>query len=100
MKKIKEAAEFLLDSGLLFEINRKILHPLGLALETVVHEDGTVEFGQIWDARDDPEGMLYADDCYASGLKKLKAYLKEQGNEALKSRMEKLGFLVQKRYEG
>ena len=98
-KKIKEAAEFLRDSGLLFEINRKILHPLGLALEVNTNDDGTEEFGQVWDSRDDPEGFLYADDCYLSGLKKFKLYMKERGNMALKSRMERLGYLVQKRYE-
>lgn len=98
-KKIKEAAAFLRDSGLIFEINRKILHPLGLALEVTINDDGTEEFGQLWDSRDDPEGFIYADDCYESGLKKFKAYMKERGNEALKSRMEKLGFLVQKRYK-
>ena len=47
IKKIKESAEFLVDSGLLFEINRKILHPLGLAIEVVVEDDGTTKFGSL-----------------------------------------------------
>lgn len=96
-KKIKEAAAFLRDAGLLFEINRKILHPLGLALEIVINDDGTEAFGEIWDSRDDPEGIIYADDCYESGLKKFKVYMKERGNTALKSRMENLGYLVQRK---
>jgi hypothetical protein len=33
------AGEFLLNTGLLFEINRKVLHPFGLALELVEQED-------------------------------------------------------------
>ena len=100
IKKIKESAEFLVDSGLLFEINRKILHPLGLAIEVIVEDDGTTKFGSLWDSRGDPEGIIFADGCFESGLKKFKAYMKEQGNTILKSRMEKLGYLVQGKYKG
>lgn len=49
--------------GYLQELNRVFLHPLGLALETVVDmgEDGieTEHFGGVWDSRDDPEGIIY-----------------------------------------
>lgn len=45
--------------GYLQELNRCFLHPLGLALEVVVEDDGTERFGGIWDYRDDPEGMRY-----------------------------------------
>lgn len=47
--------------GLLQEINRQFLHPLGLALEVVIEEDGSEHFGQLWDYRDDPEGIGFAD---------------------------------------
>lgn len=55
---IKELREF----GYLHELNRLFLHPLGLALEVVVEEDGTERLGGVWDYRDDPEGMAFADD--------------------------------------
>jgi len=55
---IKEFREF----GLLQEINRLFLHPLGLALEVVVEDDGSERLGGIWDYREDEEGMLYGDD--------------------------------------
>ena len=100
VKKIKDAAAFLRDTGLLFEINRKILHPLGMALETQIADDGTETFGALWDCRDDPEGMIYNDECYASGLKKFKVYMKEQGNKSLKSRIARLNYLVQGRQKG
>jgi len=45
--------------GYLQEVNRCFLHPLGLALEVVVDEDGSERFGEVWDYRDDPEGMGY-----------------------------------------
>ena len=44
MNKIKETAEFLSDNGLLFEINRKVLHPLGLAMEIYIDDDDKINF--------------------------------------------------------
>jgi hypothetical protein len=52
---IKEFREI----GLLQELNRQFLHPMGLALEVVINEDGTESLGQIWDYRTDPEGIIY-----------------------------------------
>ena len=53
-----------LELGFLQEVNRKFFHPLGLALEMIVNKDtGKVDrFGKVWDYRDDPEGMFFADD--------------------------------------
>ena len=48
--------------GYLQEVNRLFFHPLGLALEVVVNNDGEIEsLGGIWDYRADPEGMLFPD---------------------------------------
>ncbi len=47
--------------GYLQEINRVVLHPLGLALEIQTHDDGTESFGGVWDYRSDPEGIMYGD---------------------------------------
>ena len=48
--------------GLLQEINRQILHPRGLALEMLAEKDGTITgFGRVWDHRDDPNGVVFAD---------------------------------------
>lgn len=59
--------------GYLQELNRRFLHPLGLALEVVVNEDGSEELGGIWDYRDDPEGMIYGDVVVDNPNFKLKA---------------------------
>lgn len=45
--------------GYVQELNRQFLHPLGLAIEVVVAEDGSESFGEVWDYRDDPEGMVF-----------------------------------------
>ena len=52
---IAEFREF----GYLQELNRGFLHPLGLAIEVVVEDDGTERLGGVWDYRDDPEGLRY-----------------------------------------
>ena len=45
--------------GFLQEVNRKFLHPLGLALEVIIESDGTEKLGGIWDYRDAPEGNFF-----------------------------------------
>lgn len=46
--------------GFLHEVNRRVLHPAGLALEVIVDEDGIERFGGCWDYREDPEGITFA----------------------------------------
>lgn len=46
--------------GYLHEVNRRFLHPLGLALVVGIDEDGTERLQGVIDNRDDPEGMAYA----------------------------------------
>jgi len=45
--------------GLLQEVNRKVLHPMGLALSVECEDGVAVRFGQVIDCRDDPEGFRY-----------------------------------------
>ena len=45
--------------GFLQEVNRLFFHPLGLALEVVIEDDGSEKLGGVWDFRDDPEGMFF-----------------------------------------
>jgi len=48
------------DLGVIQEINRQFLHPLGLALEVEIDDQtGEVHLGGVWDSRDDPEGIAY-----------------------------------------
>jgi hypothetical protein len=96
IKRISEPARFLVNSGLLFEINRQVLHPLGLALEVVEDEDsGIYSMGGIWDYRDDPEGILFAPKTFKDGLKKLNAYMDSGGRDKIARRKELLGYVVQ-----
>lgn len=81
----------LLDSGLLFKINLEILHPLGLAMG-MDQNTGAVE---LWDYRDDPEGMIYSDGAYAHGLEKLEQFVTEFVNKKLEERQSVLGYTIQ-----
>lgn len=45
--------------GYLQELNRRFLHPLGLALEVCIENDGSERLGGVWDYRVDPEGIIY-----------------------------------------
>jgi hypothetical protein len=47
--------------GYLQEVNRRFLHPLGLALEVQVSEGGSMTLGGIWNYTDDAEGIRFAD---------------------------------------
>ena len=47
MSEIKKiGADFLLDSGLLFKINRDVLHPFGMALEVICWDSDDHEYNQ------------------------------------------------------
>lgn len=58
-------ARELQEEGYLMEVNRRFFHPLGLALavDPDVDNDDQGRMGdvRVWDLRDDPEGMLFAD---------------------------------------
>ena len=86
---IKEFREI----GLLQEINRQFLHPLGLALEVQIDDDGNETLGGIWDYRDDPEGMLYGENMI--NLKKVET-VAEFMNRQHKKRKNTVGYVIQK----
>lgn len=77
--------------GLLQEINRQVLHPMGLAL-AVKYVDGKEVIDCLIDARDDPEGMCFDNEDisvnYYTNFYKL-------FNEKRKNRIKYLGYHVQ-----
>ena len=86
---IKEFREI----GLLAELNRTFLHPLGLALEVIIDDEtGEEKLGGIWDFRDDPEGMLYSKESFPTEkIKKAQEFIKQKHEQRLKT----LGFIYQ-----
>ena len=76
--------------GLLQELNRLFLHPLGLALEVIIdNETGVVAFGGIWQT-DDPEGFVFEE------INKAKVdYVEKWAAEMAVSRKRALGYVIQ-----
>ena len=83
------------EQGYLQELNRRFLHPLGLALE-VIERDGNEVFGRVWDYRKDKEGIVfpYRDISSYEFWQKAKK-IKRQMKSKAKWRRKKLGFFIQ-----
>lgn len=88
-KKYMDLREFR-ESGLLHELNRRFLHPLGLALEILIEKDGSEKLGGIWDFRDFPDGLVFA----KVNSKKVKA-VKSMETQRMKARIDALGYWIQ-----
>lgn len=89
---IKEFREL----GYLQELNRQFLHPLGMALEVIIDDNGNEKLGGVWDYRDDPEGMFYAEEVVK--LDKFKENMDRVAQElAVKAeyRQNKYGYVFQ-----
>lgn len=84
-----------LDSGLLFAINSIVLHPLGLAMSISIDEGGNYSFGDIWDCREEPEGIVYEREAFMEGEEKWLKYWIEFGKEKAAERRRVLGFVIQ-----
>jgi hypothetical protein len=83
------------DEGYLQELNRKFLHPLGLALEAYVDENGKVtDLGGIWDLRDDPEGIFFHSLASVESKKKA-SFVRKMRKKFSLIRKERHGYCVQ-----
>lgn len=102
MIKKDEIANFLNKSGLLFEINREVLHPMGLALaiKCDVDEQGneipdTAEFLGITET-DNKTGFVFDSESWEHGLVKINQFLEERDMlHRDDARMERYGFIIQ-----
>ena len=90
MDKEMTAREFK-ESGLLQEVNRRFLHPMGVCL-SVVEVEGEMELGPIFDYRDDPLGIIF-DESLISQDKALAVYDMERPHR--EARFNEYGFVVQ-----
>lgn len=87
------------EKGYLQELNRRFLHPLGLALEIIIDDNGNEKLGGIWDYRDDKEGIYY--DIANSNLERKnrfianKNFIDKEFEIRCKNRKEILGFDIE-----
>jgi hypothetical protein len=97
---INKFPKYLIDSGLIFEINRKVLHPLGLAMVVDVDRNNKRQLAiTAIIETDDQEGFLYDEEGYNIGKEKYQRFLDKGGQERLNSRMAKYGFIEQDKVE-
>lgn len=93
--KTMTAAEFQ-ESGLLQEVNRMFLHPLGVALSVVTEKDGSSRMGPIWDYRDDPEGLMFHESTFDDPESFVKAeFVRGLRASKAQERIRLLGSLIQ-----
>ena len=87
----------LYDDGLLFELNRLVLHQFGLALALEWDDDGCEEepTGVSLLQTDDREGVVFASEAFLDGERKIRAFLEREGNSRLAARRMLLGFTEQ-----
>lgn len=76
--------------GLLHELNRQFLHPIGLALRIRIEEDGTHVLDGITDSTDDPVGIVFGKLNYD----KIEMVMQLQA-EHHKTRLLTIGFIIQ-----
>ena len=79
--------------GYIQEVNRRFLHPLGLALAINVGDNGRATgLAGIVDMRSDPEGWIYAPGMVDATL----AYnVARKGDKIARVRMERFGYVIQ-----
>ncbi len=82
-------ANFLLNSGLIFEINRATLHPFGIGLGVVDNKIVLV------DNRKSPDKMKFDTNTYEKCYKKLHKFMETFGNEQLEKKRDKIGYAFQ-----
>lgn len=95
MKKI--GLKELFDHGLLFEINRSFLHPLGYSM-SYKPSSGTEDADSlILQKTNDAEGVLYDEKNFMEGASKFSVFMKNIGNDIIKRRLDVKGFIRQTR---
>jgi hypothetical protein len=94
---VKQFQKFLVDNGLIFEINRKVLHPLGFAMVVDIDPKNRKNLAiTALEETEDPEGFLYDPEGFEIGSDKYNRYLnKRGGQERLDARNAKYGFIEQ-----
>ena len=85
--------------GYLQEVNRQFLHPLGLALEIQIGDDGKETLGRVWDYREDEEGMYYdlknSTSERINNFKGKAKFINDEFSRIGEGRSRKLGFRIE-----
>lgn len=94
LKTIENPVEFLKDNGILFEINRQVLHPLGLELQIHLNEERRITGIDLLDNRENPQPIFFPPETFTEGRAKYEQYLRECGRRNIQKRRQ-LGVVIQ-----
>lgn len=97
MAVVEHPEKFLLSTGLLYNINRTVLHPLGLSLTVTVSEDTGEEDATVHvtlHQTDDLEGFKFPEEQIENMEARWQKYLSTQRPRLL-AKAQKLGFIQQ-----
>lgn len=98
MNYVKSFTRYLVENGLLFEINRKVLHPLGLSMVVDVDFKNKKQIAITGIAEtEDEEGFLFDSETFIYGQERFNKFLKKSGQDRLNKRKELLGFIEQEK---
>lgn len=88
--------------GYLQELNRRFLHPLGMALEVIIDEETKEEkLGGVWDFQDDPEGIYFSEEVTNDPSFKINSQVIAKELRISRENREKLlGFFLQPTSKG
>ena len=94
LPKIENPVQFLVDNGLLFEMNRQVLHPLGLELHFHLDEDGRVTGVDLLDNREGIQPISFSPEVFGAGRERYEQYLDAHGRRNIQRRRQ-IGMVIQ-----
>lgn len=92
--KIDNPVQFLRENGILFEINRQVLHPLGLEVDVRLDPSGAIAEVELADNRDQPDAICFTAEEFNEGRARYEDYLAARGRQNIRKRRE-LGMVIQ-----
>lgn len=93
-RNIEHPAAFLEENGILFEMNRQVLHPLGLELRFQLAEDGRINRIELVDNRASPEPIFFSTEAFEEGRQKYERYMQDHGRRNIQKRRQ-IGMVIQ-----
>jgi hypothetical protein len=92
--KIENPVQFLRDNGILFEINRQVLHPLGLELHFTLNDEGRLTAIDLHDNRESLHPISFTPEAFQAGRSDYEVYLNEHGRRNMQKRRQ-VGMVIQ-----
>jgi hypothetical protein len=94
LPKTENPVEFLVENGVLFEMNRQVLHPLGLELHFRLNDEGRLTAIDLLDNREGAQPISFSPEAFDAGRARYEQYLKEHGRRNMLKRR-KVGMVIQ-----